>query len=119
MLVEREDLADAITELLAAWPLVEEKTDLFHWSESLNRFDDFLEALLARCIPAGKLQIVSFSPQEHTTVVAILDFCRVLLESCSSRNIFNSYDVRPNVPQAILNFLALECLASMRRFGCC
>ncbi len=86
-------MTEALQELTAAWPIVEEKTDLFHWSEALNRFDELLEALLARCIPAGKLQKISFTPEERSLVIAILDFCRTLLETCSSRNIFNSYDV--------------------------
>lgn len=83
-----------MTELISSWPIVEEKTDLFHWSEALNRFDSLLEALLARCIPAGKLQTDSFTAEERGLVIAILDFCRILLETCSSRNIFNSYDVK-------------------------
>jgi hypothetical protein len=95
-LVEREDLTEALKELTSSWPIVEEKTDLFHWSEALNRFDVLLEALLVQCIPPGKLQILSFTSEQHALVCAILDFCRVLLETCSSRNIFNSYDVRRN-----------------------
>lgn len=87
-------LTGRLQTLLAEWPLIEDKTDLFHWAELLNRFDELLETLLARCIPAGKLQVESFSPEERLLVLAILDFSRLLLESCSSRNIFNSYDVR-------------------------
>jgi hypothetical protein len=32
--------------------------------------------------------------EENEIVLAILEFSRILLETCSSRNIYNSYDVR-------------------------
>jgi hypothetical protein len=85
---------EKLKELIGAWPIVEEKTDLFHWSDLLNRFDEQLETILSRCIPTGKLEIAEMTGEENEIVLAILEFSRILLETCSSRNIYNSYDVR-------------------------
>lgn len=82
-----------VKELIGAWPIVEEKTDLFHWSDLLNRFDEQLETILSRCIPVGKLQIAGMMAEEREIILLILEFSRILLETCSSRNIYNSYDV--------------------------
>lgn len=84
---------EKLKELIGAWPIVEEKTDLFHWSDLLNRFDEQLETILSRCIPTGKLEISEMTAEELEIVLAILEFSRILLETCSSRNIYNSYDV--------------------------
>lgn len=89
-----ESFAQKLKELIGAWPIVEEKTDLFHWCDLLNRFDEQLETILSRCIPVGKLEISEMTAVEREIVLAILEFSRVLLDSCSSRNIYNSYDVR-------------------------
>lgn len=88
-----KSFTEKLKELIGAWPIVEEKTDLFHWSDLLNRFDEQLEAILSRCIPKGKLEISEMTAEELEIVLAILEFSRVLLETCSSRNIYNSYDV--------------------------
>lgn len=89
-----EEFATKLEELISVWPIVEEKTDLFHWSDLLNRFDEQLETILARCIPTGKLQCALLTLEERALILAILGFSRILLETCSSRNIYNSYDVR-------------------------
>lgn len=88
-----KSFTEKLKELIGAWPIVEEKTDLFHWSDLLNRFDEQLETILSRCIPKGKLEISEMTAEELEIVLAILEFSRVLLETCSSRNIYNSYDV--------------------------
>lgn len=87
------DFTGKLEELLQSWPIIEEKTDLFHWTDLLNRFDEQLETVLSLHIPIGKLQISPFSQEDRRLVLAILDFSRNLLETCSSRNIYNSYDV--------------------------
>ena len=83
-----------LKELIGAWPIVEEKTDLFHWSDLLNRFDEQLETILSRCIPTGKLEISEMTILERVTVVGVLELSRIVLEGCSASNIYNSYDVR-------------------------
>lgn len=88
-----ESFTRKLKELIGAWPIVEEKTDLFHWCDLLNRFDEQLETILSRCIPVGKLEISEMTAEESEIVLAILEFSRVLLDTCSSRNIYNSYDV--------------------------
>lgn len=88
-----QSFAQKVKELIGAWPIVEEKTDLFHWSDLLNRFDEQLETILSRFIPVGKLQIAEMTAEEREIVLLILEFSRILLETCSSRNIYNSYDV--------------------------
>lgn len=88
-----EAFTSKLKQLLQAWPIVEEKTDLFHWCELLNRFDTQLEQILNRCIPVGKLQNARFENQEKELILVILEFSRILLETCSSRNIYHSYDV--------------------------
>jgi len=82
-----------LKELVQSWPVIEDKTDLFHWTDLLNRFDDELDAILQVKIPKGKLQGSPFTAEETELVLIILHFSRILLESCSSRNIYNSYDV--------------------------
>lgn len=82
-----------LQELLDSWPVIEDKTDLFHWVDLLNRFDEQMETILQAKIPKGKLQTAPLTAQEEELLLLILRFSRVLLESCSSRNIYNSYDV--------------------------
>lgn len=88
-----ESFTAKLKELIGAWPIIEEKTDLFHWSDLLNRFDEQLEEILSRRIPVGKLQISEMTAGEREIVLSVLEFSRILLETCSSRNIYNSYDV--------------------------
>ena len=93
-IINYEAFTIKLGELLQAWPIVEEKTDLFHWSELLNRFDLQLEEILNRCIPEGKLQSAPLRGEEKDLILLILEFSRILLETCSSRNIYHSYDVK-------------------------
>ena len=88
-----KEFTATLTELIDAWPVVEEKTDLFHWSDLLNRFDEQFERILEKSIPSGKLQCAPFTEEEGYLVLSVLEFSRILLETCSSRNIYNSYDV--------------------------
>lgn len=92
-IINYEPFTLKLRELLQSWPIVEEKTDLFHWSELLNRFDVQLEEILNRCIPTGKLQSEKLRENEKELILTILEFSRILLETCSSRNIYHSYDV--------------------------
>jgi hypothetical protein len=87
-------LSAELEALVGRWPLIEEKTDLFHWAEALNRCDEALEAVLKRRIPTGKLQQEPWDEGERSFVIWALEFAKFLLDSCSSRNIFNSYEVR-------------------------
>ncbi len=69
------------------------KSDLFHWVPLLDKFDDILAAVIAQLWdPTSKLQATPFALEGAVLVVRVLHFTRLLLENCSSRNIFASYD---------------------------
>lgn len=63
--------------------------DLFHWVAVLDKFDATLERLL----DSRDLRISDFDPGEKELVLGILYFSRLLVENCTNRNIYNSYDV--------------------------
>ena len=102
-----------LKELISSWPIIEDKTDLFHWTDLLNRFDDQLETILALHIPTGKLQNSQLTSEERELVLGILEFSRILLETCSSRNIYNSYDVSSNLCVLYAVLLTISFLLSV------
>ncbi|KAI1319340.1 hypothetical protein EDD11_004206 [Mortierella claussenii] len=69
------------------WP----RGDLFHWVGVLNRFDDILDAL---CKNYGmkKPQPREFTVEDRRKTMAILNFSRLLLEYCTNRNLYASYE---------------------------
>ncbi|KAF9293048.1 hypothetical protein BGZ74_011879, partial [Mortierella antarctica] len=68
------------------WP----RGDLFHWVGVLNRFDDILDS---QCKSHEmKTRPKPFSPENQRLVYAILSFSRLLLESCTNRNLYASYE---------------------------
>lgn len=74
------------------WPFP--KSDLFHWVPLLDRFDDLLAQIIDRhWSKESLLQDRPFDECVRTLIIHILVFSRLLLENCSSRNIFCSYDV--------------------------
>ncbi|KAG0340869.1 hypothetical protein BG000_010885 [Podila horticola] len=68
------------------WP----RGDLFHWVGVLNRFDDILDSLCKS--HEMKTRPKPFSPENQRLVYAILSFSRLLLESCTNRNLYASYE---------------------------
>ena len=64
-----------VLDLDATWPY--DKADLLHWAKVL----DILDAVLAK----------DDSPED--LLIAVLKFSRLLLENCSNRHVYNSYEV--------------------------
>lgn len=70
------------------------KSDLFHWVPLLDRLDELLAQIIeTHWSPETLLQNHPFDEATRILVVSMLVFSRLLLENCSSRNIFCSYDV--------------------------
>ncbi|KAF9935205.1 hypothetical protein FBU30_006290 [Linnemannia zychae] len=69
------------------WP----RGDLFHWVGVLNRFDEILDTL-CKTHDMKKPQPKEFSAADRRLVLAILNFSRLLLESCTNRNLYASYE---------------------------
>ncbi|KAF9948884.1 hypothetical protein BGZ65_007754, partial [Modicella reniformis] len=76
---------EAITEWI--WP----RGDLFHWVAVLNRFDDILDSL-CKTHDMKKAQPKELSDENKRLVLAILAFSRMLLENCTNRNLYASYE---------------------------
>lgn len=73
------------------WPFG--RSDLHHWADVLDKFDGLYERLVAELWdPVTGCQGKPFSDQTERLVCALLGFTRGLLEYCSSRNLFNSYE---------------------------
>ncbi|KAF9909831.1 hypothetical protein EC991_008002 [Linnemannia zychae] len=69
------------------WP----RGDLFHWVSVLNRFDEILDTL-CKTHDMKKPQPKELSPADRRLTLAILSFSRLLLESCTNRNLYASYE---------------------------
>ncbi|KAF9997246.1 hypothetical protein BGZ79_009053 [Entomortierella chlamydospora] len=69
------------------WP----RGDLFHWVGVLNRFDEILDTL-CKSHDMKKPQPKEFTPEDRRMTLAILNFSRLLLESCTNRNLYASYE---------------------------
>ncbi|KAG0302120.1 hypothetical protein BGZ98_007782, partial [Dissophora globulifera] len=69
------------------WP----RGDLFHWVGVLNRFDEILDNL-CKSYDLKKPQPKEFSPEDRRLILAIVAFSRLLLESCTNRNLYASYE---------------------------
>ncbi|CAG8789185.1 9272_t:CDS:2, partial [Acaulospora morrowiae] len=82
---EIPDIVDSVREW--SYP----RGDLFHWIGVLNRFDTILENI-CQMYKLKKLQTSNFSEGTRTVLVAILKFSRVLLENCTNRNLYSSYE---------------------------
>ncbi|CAG8441327.1 3125_t:CDS:10 [Ambispora gerdemannii] len=65
--------------------------DLFHWIGVLNRFDTILENICQK-YKLKKLQSSPFTTVEQSIILAILKFSRLLLENCTNRNLYSSYE---------------------------
>nr|CAG8455076.1 13988_t:CDS:10 [Entrophospora candida] len=78
-----------IVESVKEW--IHPRGDLFHWIGVLNRFDTILENI---CLnnKLKKLQTANFSEPSRSILLAILKFSRLLLENCTNRNLYSSYE---------------------------
>ncbi|KAG0275588.1 hypothetical protein BGZ95_008615 [Linnemannia exigua] len=69
------------------WP----RGDIFLWVAVLNRFDDILDTL-CKAHDMKKPQPKPFSETDLRLTLAILYFSRLLLENCTNRNLYASYE---------------------------
>ena len=76
---------DSISEW--CWP----RGDLYYWTGVLNRFDTILENV-CRDYEVSKIQANDFTPLTKRLVVSILRFSRLLIENCTNRKLYNSFE---------------------------
>ncbi|ORX89921.1 hypothetical protein K493DRAFT_178697, partial [Basidiobolus meristosporus CBS 931.73] len=82
------DLA-AKLDSIKEWPY--SRGDLYNWIIVLDRFDRILEDICKE-YELKNIQQKSFSQLTFTLLKGILHFSRLLLENCTNRNIYNSYE---------------------------
>ncbi len=80
-------ILDSVSEW--CWP----RGDLHYWSSTLNRFDDILEES-CKDYELARLQWNDFTPNRKRLLVSILRFSRLLMENCTNRKLYASYEVR-------------------------
>lgn len=66
--------------------------DLHAWIQVLDRFDNLLGEII-KSYDLTKLQINDFTPKTKDMLLEILRVQRILMENCTNRKLFNSYDV--------------------------
>jgi E3 ubiquitin-protein ligase HUWE1 len=76
------------------------RSDLFHWVKVLDRFDKILQHLISIYINRNELQETNFTEADQRLIRGILWFSRLLVENCTNRNIYNSYEVSGHVHNA-------------------
>lgn len=71
------------------------RSDLFQFIAVLNRFDTILETTCQEYTLVDKnIQKVPFHQDIKQTLLAILNFSKLLFENCTNRNLYNSYEVK-------------------------
>uniref|UniRef100_V5ED17 UBA domain-containing protein n=1 Tax=Kalmanozyma brasiliensis (strain GHG001) TaxID=1365824 RepID=V5ED17_KALBG len=76
---------DSISEW--CWP----RGDLYYWTGTLNRFDTILENV-CRDYELSKIQLNEFTPITKRLVVSIVRFSRLLIENCTNRKLYSSFE---------------------------
>jgi hypothetical protein len=69
-----------------------QRADLHAWVPVLDRFDDVLANVITS-YELNKLQTNDFTPKTKELVLGILGATRMMLENCTSRKLYASYDV--------------------------
>jgi len=69
-----------------------QRGDLHAWVPALDRFDDVL-ANIVQSYDLGKLQTNDFTPKTKELLLGILRITRMMLENCTSRKLYASYEV--------------------------
>lgn len=72
-----------------------QRGDLAAWIPALDRFDDVL-ANIIKGYDLGKPQTNDFTPKTKELLLGILRLTRLLLENCTSRKLYSSYEVSSN-----------------------
>ncbi len=76
---------------ISGWPFG--RSDLHHWADLLDRFDSYYETIITSLWNNETgVQDKEFTSVQCRLLVSMLGFTRCLLEYCSSRNLFNSYE---------------------------
>lgn len=84
-----DDLPEVLDHVIEwCWP----RGDLHYWTHTLNRFDDILARIISE-YGLNEVQERDFSPHSKRLLVSILRFSRLLVENCTNRKLYNSYDV--------------------------
>ncbi|KAJ1021615.1 hypothetical protein NDA16_003752 [Ustilago loliicola] len=65
--------------------------DLYYWTGVLNRFDTILENV-CRDYELSKIQVNDFTPLTKRLIFSILRFSRLLIENCTNRKLYNSFE---------------------------
>jgi E3 ubiquitin-protein ligase HUWE1 len=78
--------------------------DLHGWIPALDRFDGVLEGIVKN-YELDKPQLNPFTPHDKTLLLEVLRVYRLLLENCTSRKLFASYDVSHIFAKLILAML--------------
>ncbi len=76
---------DSISEW--CWP----RGDLYYWTGTLNRFDTILENV-CRDYELSAIQVNDFTPLTKRLVVSFLRFSRLLIENCTNRKLYSSFE---------------------------
>lgn len=84
-----DDLMTALHDL-PAWPYP--RGEFHDWVTVLDRFDDVLGDIIAS-YDLAKLQTNDFTPKTKELLLEVLRVTRLLLENCTSRKLYSSYDV--------------------------
>ncbi|PWY99341.1 hypothetical protein BCV70DRAFT_162691 [Testicularia cyperi] len=87
---ELPPVLDSISEW--CWP----RGDLYYWTGVLNRFDHILEAI-CRDYELASIQMNDFTPLTKRLAVSVLRFSRLLLENCTNRKLYNSFEHLSNL----------------------
>ncbi|CDS01035.1 hypothetical protein, partial [Sporisorium scitamineum] len=82
---ELPTVLDSISEW--CWP----RGDLYYWTGALNRFDTILESV-CRDYEVSKIQVNDFTPLTKRLIVSILRFSRLLVENCTNRKLYSSFE---------------------------
>lgn len=80
----------AILRRLTVWKYP--RSDLSNWIPVLDKFDGTLAAIKTS-YELSRLQTNDFTPKDKELVLEVLRFQRLLLENCTNRKLFSSYDV--------------------------
>nr|CDI56030.1 related to E3 ubiquitin protein ligase TOM1 [Melanopsichium pennsylvanicum 4] len=69
------------------WP----RGDLYYWTGVLNRFDTILDKV-CKDYELSSIQVNDFTPLTKRLVFSILRFSRLLIENCTNRKLYSSFE---------------------------
>jgi E3 ubiquitin-protein ligase HUWE1 len=84
---------DTLVDVLATFQVWRyPKGDLHGWIAILDRFDDLLEKAITE-YGVAQIQANDFTPKTKQLILEMLRVEKILLENCTNRKLFLSYDV--------------------------